>query len=136
MDYFFSRDGDGAPVCESSVAVDAPAAVPAVTSEMQPVRWLPIEQFAFVSGHCYLFAVGVETECTSGMDSLLWAIFDEVCGDRIGLEAATADGSNFRYWLRLPSEYRYVRPMTREEVRDFSFNHGYAAALAAVRLRG
>lgn len=55
----------------------------------------------------------------------LFGLVDALRGGRILLESATHDMRTFTMWQPLPAEYRFCRPATREEKREFFWSLGF-----------
>ena len=70
----------------------------------------------FVKGDLYLYH---RTNRRCPAHSSLWGIFDRTEEGAIYLETSSPDLQKFRYWHRLPAEYRYCRTATRAELRDY-----------------
>ena len=93
---------------------------PLVVDEV--VAWAPIEGYVFDIGGCYVFSVG---DADSDNSDDLFGIFD--CqSEGLSLEIASDGGDTYINGPYLVAErYRFVRPMTSFEIRDFSYNMGY-----------
>jgi len=74
---------------------------------------------SFIPGEVYLFH-RTDPDCPA--DGSLYGIFDKGTSDAIYLESSSLDLEQFRHWHRLAEDYRYCRPATRSELRDFIFN--------------
>lgn len=70
-------------------------------------------------GELYLFNK-VETECPA--ESSLWGIVESMTDDVINLESLSLDLKEFIYHKSLPTEYKYNRISTRDELRDYIYN--------------
>ncbi|WP_295989579.1 hypothetical protein [uncultured Alistipes sp.] len=72
------------------------------------------------TGELYLFAPDAGGE-------RIWGLFDATePGGRIRLEVASRDFEHFDLRIVLPDGWRAVRAASRNELRDFAFNWGYA----------
>lgn len=72
----------------------------------------------FEIGDVYLFHKS-DPRCPS--DSSLWGVFDKSDGGTVFLESSSSDCEEFRTWCRLPEGYRFCRPATRTEMRQYIF---------------
>lgn len=80
----------------------------------------PVE--AFESGELYLFHP-TKRNCPSA-DSL-WGVYNRCEDGLIYLESSTLDMHSFARWSALPTNYRYSRPASRSELRDYMYNLGW-----------
>lgn len=72
------------------------------------------------AGDLYLFGDRTSEE-------RLWGIFHKRDAQgRIVLEAASPDFEHFERDVIVPGHWFFVRPATRDELRDFAYNMGYA----------
>ena len=86
------------------------------------VEWVPIEGYIFDVGECYVF--GVEDNESEESDTLC-GIFDQK-SEGVLLEVASDMGDMYITGpYQVPDRYRFVRPMSSFEIRDFSYNMGY-----------
>lgn len=76
----------------------------------------------FIQGELYLYHRS-DRRCPS--ESSLWGVFDRIADDSIQLETYSRDLSEFHFWHRLPSVYRYARRATRTELRDYTAGLAY-----------
>lgn len=63
-------------------------------------------------------------------ESCLWGVYDRTDSGRIYLEHMACDLTPIGHWLPLPSEYRYARRASRDELRDFFYLLGCDDTLA------
>ncbi|MBP3356193.1 MAG: hypothetical protein J6K95_03395 [Rikenellaceae bacterium] len=82
----------------------------------------PITPGRFVPGELYLFHRSNAGCPPSGS---LWGLFDRSEVGVIRLESSSRDLHGFRFRHPLPDGYRYFRPATRDEYRDYFYNLGY-----------
>ncbi len=83
-----------------------------------------VEGYDFKVGELYLFSSD-SPECLA--EKCLWGIYDTTERGRVKLEVATRDLRMFTVNQLLDRGYHFVRPSTREELRDFCFNYGFFA---------
>lgn len=72
-----------------------------------------------LSGALYLFHRS-DRRCPAA--NSLYGIIDKTSDGIIYLESSSRDLRRFRLWHRLPEHYRYHRPASRSELRDYVFN--------------
>ena len=82
----------------------------------------------FVPGELYLFHRSNADCPPSGS---LWGLFDRSEAGVVRLESSSRDLHGFRFRHPLPDSYRYSRPATRDEYRDYFYNLGYYECLRA-----
>ncbi len=98
-----------------------------VVPDKYPVCGFPVRSMPdFEVGDLYLFHPS-DPRCPS--ESSLWGLFDRCEGERILLESSSEGTlSEFKAWHPLPEEYRYCRPATRPELRDYMWALGFYEA--------
>ncbi len=79
-------------------------------------------QYELLSGALYLFHRS-DRRCPAV--NSLYGIIDKTSDSIIYLESSSRDLRRFRLWHRLPKHYRYHRPASRSEFRDYIFNLAY-----------
>lgn len=79
-------------------------------------------QDELLSGALYLFHRS-DRRCPAV--NSLYGIIDKTSDGIIYLESSSQDLRYFRLWHRLPRHYRYYRPASRSELRDYIFNLAY-----------
>ena len=89
----------------------------------------PIAPGRFVPGELYLFHRSNADCPPSGS---LWGLFDRSAAGAIYLESSSRDLHGFRFRHPLPDSYRYFRPATRDEYRDYFYNLGYYDSIGCV----
>lgn len=72
----------------------------------------------FRSGELYLFH---RSDARCPASGSLWGQYDRQSEGLLYLESSSADLRTFRLWHALPSGYRYCRPASRSELRDYFF---------------
>ncbi len=75
-----------------------------------------------LSGALYLFH-GSDRRCPAV--NSLYGIIDKTSAGIIYLESSSRNLRRFRLWHRLPNHYRYYRPASRSELRDYIFHLAY-----------
>ena len=88
---------------------------------MKKRKLTPATQFRI--GELYLFHP-TNPRCPSS--SSLWGFYDKRIKEVIYLEHSSHNLRNFRLWHPLPTRYCYYRLATRDELRDYMYNMGYA----------
>lgn len=79
-----------------------------------------IDDFPFRCGDVYLFS---RTDERCDPDTSLWGMFDKrLENGTVFLEAMTMNLRDFESWVALPSDFKYVRLSTRDELRDFAYS--------------
>lgn len=71
-----------------------------------------------------------ERELCKLRDKNSWGVYDRTDSGRIYLEHMACDLTPIGHWLPLPSEYRYARRASRDELRDFFYLLGCDDTLA------
>lgn len=87
---------------------------------------MKVEERNFKIGELYVFTTA-ENPQPSALPAI-FGIYDTTRDGRIVLEVASTDMCAFQLRLELPPEYKYARRSTRDELRLFSFNHGFYCA--------
>lgn len=87
---------------------------------------MKVEDRNFNIGDLYIFTTTENPRAAA--HKVLFGIYDATIDNKVLLEVASTDLRTFQVKLSLPAEYRYARRSTREELRLFSFNHGYYCA--------
>lgn len=78
-----------------------------------------IRRMCCEKGELYLFHPS-NPQCPS--HESLWAVLFDWDEEGLLLESSSVDLQNFSRWHLLPTEYRYVRCATRDELRDYAYN--------------
>ena len=101
-------------------------------SENQPIMRShnTIGNYRFEKDEVYLFHA-CDPDCPS--DSSLWALINDFDGNSLRIESSTTDLQTFVRWKPLPAKYRYCRPATRDELREFATAYAYSEALQSCR---
>lgn len=86
-----------------------------------------IHKVYFACGELYLFS---DVPRMRDPESCLWGVYDRTDSGRIYLEHMACDLTPIGHWLPLPSEYRYARRASRDELRDFFYLLGCDDTLA------
>ena len=86
-----------------------------------------IHKVHFACGELYLFSDVLRMR---DPESCLWGVYDRTDSGRIYLEHMACDLTHIGHWLPLPSEYRYARRASRDELRDFFYLLGCDDTLA------
>lgn len=69
-------------------------------------------------GDIYLFRADADV---ATRQHELWILFQDWTPQGVYVESCTSDFIHYEHRQLLPPEYHYVRPATRDEVRDFSY---------------
>lgn len=89
-----------------------------------------IEGFKFRKGEVYMLHTD-NPDCPS--DSSLWALISESDEEALRIESSSTNLRTFTLWKPLPTEYKYCRLTTREELHEFISNYAYYEALQSRR---
>ncbi len=77
------------------------------------------DDYPFRCGEVYLFN---RTDEACDPKTSLWGLFDKrLENGPVMLEAMTMNLRDFESWVALPSDFKYVRLSTRDELRDFAY---------------
>ncbi len=87
---------------------------------------MKVEERNFNIGELYVFTTAEKPQSSS--QPAIFGIYDTTRDGRIVLEVASTDMRTFQLQLELPPEYKYARRSSRDELRLFSFNHGFYCA--------
>lgn len=87
---------------------------------------MKVEERNFNIGDLYVFTTAENPQPSA--QQAIFGIYDTMRNGRIVLEVSSIDMCTFQMRMELPPEYRYARRSTRNELRLFSFNHGFYCA--------